>query len=158
MSEATSEPQLPPGYIFRPLKKSDYTNQYIETLKVLTVVGDISEAEFDDLYEHWLTLPDIYKPHVITNDHGSVVSTGMLFVEKKLVHQCGKVGHIEDIAVAKSEQGKRLGKAMITRLSEIAKTAGCYKVILDCSPHNAGFYEKCGFSNAGFEMSKRYSE
>ena len=34
---------------------------------------------------------------------------------------------------------------IIQELMEVGKAAGCYKVILDCSEKNVGFYEKCGF-------------
>ncbi|EER34575.1 glucosamine 6-phosphate N-acetyltransferase [Candida tropicalis MYA-3404] len=148
--------QLPPGYTFRKLKVTDYDNQYLETLKVLTTVGDISKESFTELFEHWSSLPSIYHPHVITNSAGIVVATGMLLVEKKLIHECGLVGHIEDISVAKSEQGKKLGYYLVTSLTKIAEDNKCYKVILDCSPENVGFYEKCGYKDAGVEMSCRF--
>ncbi|EMG51047.1 Glucosamine 6-phosphate N-acetyltransferase [Candida maltosa Xu316] len=121
--------KLPPGYTFRKLKLTDYDNQYLETLKVLTTVGEISKESFTDLFEHWSSLPSIYFPHVITNTEGTVVATGMLFIEQKLIHECGLVGHIEDISVAKTEQ---------------------------CSPENVGFYEKCGYKNGGVEMVCRF--
>jgi glucosamine-phosphate N-acetyltransferase len=38
------------------------------------------------------------------------------------------VGHIEDIAVAKDQQGKKLGLRIIHTLDAIAETVGCYKV------------------------------
>ena len=63
MTESSELPELPHGYNFRPVEKSDYSNLYIETLKVLTTVGDISAENFDEVYNHWLSLPDIYKPH-----------------------------------------------------------------------------------------------
>ena len=146
---------LPEGYTIRPLKLSDYSNNYVETLKVLTTVGEIPLDKFTKLFHHWESLP-LYHPHVITNEEGTVVATGMLFVEKKLIHECGSVGHIEDISVATTEQGKKLGKTMILELTEIAGREGCYKVILDCDEKNAGFYEKCGYSVAGVEMTKRF--
>lgn len=147
---------LPEGYSFRALELLDYA-KYIETLKVLTTVGEISLESFAELFNHWKEHPHIYQPHVIANTEGLVVATGMLLVERKLIHECGKVGHIEDISVAGSEQGKKLGLSMITGLTELAEKQGCYKVILDCSPHNVGFYEKCGYANSGVEMVKRFS-
>lgn len=148
--------QLPEGYSFRQLQQNDYSNDYLETLKVLTTVGEISPEMFADVFNNWLSLPEIYQPHVITNNDGTVVATGMLFIERKVIHECGSVGHIEDIAVAKSEQGKKLGFSMISGLTEVAKNKGCYKIILDCSPHNVKFYEKCGYKNDGVEMVKRF--
>ncbi|EGV63366.1 Glucosamine-phosphate N-acetyltransferase-like protein [Yamadazyma tenuis] len=148
----TKEITLPEGYTFRRLEKSDYNNNYRETLQVLTTVGEISESKFNDLFENWNALPNIFHPHVITNEQGKVVATGMLFVEKKLIHECASLGHIEDISVAKSEQGKKLGYSMIVGLTKVAQQQECYKVVLDCSPHNVGFYEKCGYGNGGNNM------
>jgi len=72
------------------------------------------------------------------------------------VHSLGLVGHIEDIAVAKDQQGKKLGLRIIQALDYIGEKVGCYKTILDCSEHNEGFYVKCGFRRAGLEMAHYY--
>lgn len=66
------------------------------------------------------------------------------------------VGHIEDIAVAKDQQGKKLGLKLIQALDYVAEKVGCYKSILDCSEPNEGFYVKCGFKRAGLEMAHYY--
>lgn len=146
---------LPQGYTIRKVKATDHES-YLDTLRVLTTVGDISKEKFAELVNHWDSVPDIYHPHVIANENGLVVATGMLLVERKAIHECGLVGHIEDIAVAKSEQGKKLGYSMISSLAALSEKLGCYKVILDCSSHNIEFYEKCGFKNDGAEMCKRF--
>ena len=44
------------------------------------------------------------------------------------IHDLGMVGHIEDIAVAKDQQGKKLGLRIIEALSGVAEKVGCYKV------------------------------
>ena len=72
------------------------------------------------------------------------------------IHSLGKVGHIEDIAVAKDQQGKKLGLRIIEALDYLAQRTGCYKSILDCSEANEGFYVKCGFRRAGLEMAHYY--
>lgn len=87
-----------------------------------------------------------------------MVAVGMVLVERKLIHECGLVGHIEDIAVDKAQQGKKLGIRLIKTLTEIGKAMGAYKVILDCSDHNVEFYEKCGYVRAGVEMSLKFAE
>jgi GNAT superfamily N-acetyltransferase len=85
-----------------------------------------------------------------------IVGTGALIVERKFIHQLGLVGHIEDIAVAKDQQGKKLGLRIIQALDFVAEKVGCYKTILDCSEANEGFYVKCGFKRAGLEMAHYY--
>jgi len=72
------------------------------------------------------------------------------------IRNCASVGHIEDIAVAADQQGKKLGLRIIQALDSIAQHVGCYKSILDCSEKNQGFYEKCGFKLAGVQMVRRY--
>lgn len=44
------------------------------------------------------------------------------------IRNLGKVGHIEDIAVAKEMQGKQFGLRIIHALDYIAEQVGCYKV------------------------------
>ena len=44
------------------------------------------------------------------------------------IHNLGLVGHIEDIAVTKDQQGKKLGLRIIQALDYAAEKAGCYKV------------------------------
>jgi glucosamine-phosphate N-acetyltransferase len=57
------------------------------------------------------------------------------------------------VAVHKDHQGKGVGKALLQKLVEDAKTHfGCYKVILDCTPDLTPFYEKNGFQQVGVCM------
>ncbi|KAK9368906.1 acyl-CoA N-acyltransferase [Lipomyces kononenkoae] len=151
--------KLAPVYSLRPLQLSDYKAGFLDVLKDLTTVGDITEERFTEQFEYMRARQGEYFVIVIEKvATGEVVGVGTLLVERKFIHECGLVGHIEDIAVAKSEQGKKLGIKIIGALDFIGKKIGCYKNILDCSPHNEQFYVKCGYSNAGFEMTKRFDK
>jgi len=97
----------------------------------------------------------VYFPVVIilkTTD--MIIATGNVFIEKKFLRGLGSVGHIEDIAVDKTQQGKKLGLRIIQTLTEISEVLGCYKTILNCSDANIPFYEKCGFVKKENEMAK----
>ncbi|KAF3352837.1 U3 small nucleolar RNA-associated protein 15 [Verticillium dahliae VDG1] len=147
---------LPEGYILRALRKSDYDTGFLDCLRVLTTVGEISDDKFGERYD-WLQSQDGYYILVVEDtSRGAVVGTGALIVERKFIHSLGLVGHIEDIAVAKDQQGKKLGLRIIQALDFIAEKVGCYKSILDCSEANEGFYVKCGFRRAGLEMAHYY--
>jgi len=74
-----------------------------------------------------------------------IVGTGSLFVEEKFIHEGGKSGHIEDVAVHKDFQKHGVGAALIRHAVEQARAAKCYKVILNCSEGTAAFYDKLGF-------------
>lgn len=52
----------------------------------------------------------------------------MLTLNYRSIHNLGIVGHIEDIAVSKDQQGKKLGLRIIQALDFVAEKVGCYKV------------------------------
>ncbi|KAK4443724.1 acyl-CoA N-acyltransferase [Podospora aff. communis PSN243] len=147
---------LPEGYRLRALRRTDYDTGFLDCLRVLTTVGEISKEQFEEQYA-WMSRQDGGYFILVVEDTNTsparVVGTGALIVERKFIHTLGSVGHIEDIAVAKDQQGKKLGLRIIQALDFIAAKTGCYKTILDCSEHNEGFYVKCGFRRAGLEMA-----
>ncbi|THX84483.1 acyl-CoA N-acyltransferase [Aureobasidium pullulans] len=155
---------LPEGYTIRPLQKSDYHAGFLDVLAVLTTVGDVSEQDFNERFQEMQASGALgkgaggYHTLVILNGENKIVGTGALIVEKKFIHSLGQVGHIEDIAVAKDQQGKKLGLRIIQALDHVAEKVGCYKTILDCSEANEGFYVKCGFKRAGLEMAHYYNK
>ncbi|KAF2434911.1 glucosamine 6-phosphate N-acetyltransferase [Tothia fuscella] len=157
---AKTQEALPEGYKCRPLQRSDYKSGFLDVLRVLTTVGDISEAQWNERYEWMSQRGDQYYLLVIVDEsrpvETQIVGTGALLVERKFIHNLGMVGHIEDIAVAKDQQGKKLGLRIIQALDQVAEQVGCYKAILDCSEANEGFYVKCGYRRAGLEMAHYY--
>ena len=52
------------------------------------------------------------------------------------------------VAACDAGQQRRLVEAVTER----ARGAGCYKIILDCSEDNAAFYSKCGLSRKDIQM------
>ncbi len=82
---------------------------------------------------------------VAEDDLRHVCGTASLFVEPKFIHEGACVGHIEDVAVYPGYQGNGVGWLIVQHLLELCRHSGCYKAILDCHEHTAGFYEKLGF-------------
>lgn len=82
----------------------------------------------------------------------------MAVLMKISIHYLGKIGHIEDVSINKDHQGRSLGLKVIQTLDSVAVNVGCYKTILNCAPRNQGFYEKCGYSAGGMEMSHYFEE
>jgi glucosamine-phosphate N-acetyltransferase len=167
---------LPTDYTIRPILRSDFHRGYLDVLRVLTTVGEISEEAWNKRFDWIRSRNDEYYLLVVCDGEDRVVGTGSLIVERKFIHSLGMVGHIEDIAVEKNQQGKKLGLRIIQALDYVAAQVGCYKVrllspdlnldfefvlncsqsILDCSEANEGFYVKCGFKRAGLEMAHYY--
>lgn len=96
---------------------------------------------------------DTYRHFVVVDTTDRlIVGAGTLLVERKFIHQCGAVGHVEDVVVAERCRGKQLGKLIVDKLVEEARRARCYKIILDCAEKNVQFYERCGFTKKELQM------
>ena len=119
---------LPPGYTIRPLCRSDFQRGYLDVLRVLTTVGEVSDEQWNQRYDWISSRNDEYYLLVVCDEAERIVGTGSLIVERKFIHSLGLVGHIEDIAVEKGQQGKKLGLRIIQALDFVASNVGCYKV------------------------------
>lgn len=122
--------------------------QLCQLLSQLSTVGDVSHESLMEFYK-CVKASDRHIVAVIENMDNQIIGTATLLVEPKLLHQGSFVGHIEDVVIDKKYRGLGLGKLLITHLVLKAHRANCYKVILDCSDENVGFYEKCGLEHHG---------
>lgn len=134
------------------MASDDYTRGHLEVLKVLSVVTDPGFQAYQAHFESMLPPVPLASPkqqqtyYVISIVHrgtDKVVATGSLFIERKFLRGLGAVGHIEDIAVSKDMQGKKLGLRVIQTLVHISETVGCYKTILNCSDENIREWALC---------------
>jgi len=142
--------QLPNGFTIRELKAEDYKG-YLELLSQLSLVGNITEKEF--LYQYI----QIIKNHnhyiiVIEDDKSNIAGCCTLLIEPKFLHNCGYVGHIEDVVIHQNYRKYGLGSIIINHMLALGKSKGCYKIILDCKPNNVPFYEKNGFYSHEISM------
>ncbi|KAG0473908.1 hypothetical protein HPP92_015245 [Vanilla planifolia] len=138
----------------RRLEISDHGKGFVELLGQLSPCPAISKADFCSRFAELASLGDDHVICVIEDPStGRIVATGSVFVEKKFLRGCGKVGHIEDIVVDGVARRRRLGQRIVMYLTEHARKAGCYKVILDCTAELRAFYEKCGFVEKNVQMA-----
>lgn len=147
--------QLHPDVHIRPLASTDYRRGHLSVLSVLSVVTDPGEPAWVAQFNAMRASPKTYYPIVIVSKHtDKIVGVGSIIIERKFLRGLGSVGHIEDIAVDKNQQGKKLGLRIIQALTAISEECGAYKTILDCSDENIPFYEKCGYKKKENEMVK----
>ena len=140
-------------FVIRRACADDIKRGHLDLLAQLTVVGEINPERYAATMAHMSdTGSFVYVVHDTEDD--LVVASATLLVEQKLIHSCACVGHIEDVVVGAQCRGKGLGQKLINHLVEAASEHNCYKVILDCSADNAGFYEKCGFVKKELQMRK----
>jgi glucosamine-phosphate N-acetyltransferase len=140
-------------YRLRHLHVDDFRKGMCELLGQLTFIGSVEKSSFAS-FRFKLT-PDHIVLVVEDFLQQKIIAAGTLFIEPKLIHSSGYVGHIEDIVTDELARGKGLGKLIVSRLSDYARARGCYKTILDCSEDNVPFYTRCLFHSCGIEMEKR---
>jgi glucosamine-phosphate N-acetyltransferase len=79
--------ELPQGYKLRALRRSDYDAGFLDCLRVLTTVGDVSKEKWEERYD-WIARQDgSYFIIVIEDTNTSpprIVGTGALLAERKL--------------------------------------------------------------------------
>ncbi|ORY26268.1 acyl-CoA N-acyltransferase [Naematelia encephala] len=145
--------------ILRPLASDDHTRGHLDLLSILTAAPQLSPTAYSDIFAHHKSCPSTYFTIVIVHEStDTLVACGSIVLERKFVRGGGLIGHIEDIAVAKSMQGRKLGIKIINTLEAIGRAKGCYKIILDCSKDNIPFYEKCGFKHKEYQMVRYLSD
>ncbi len=99
------------------------------------------------------TLNDNHQIYVIIDKLNNIIGTGTLLIEHKIIHNLGKVGHIEDIVIDEKYRHQQPGTRLIGFLKQKAMEHGCYKAILNCKEEAIGFYEKNGFYNTNIQMA-----
>ena len=132
---------------FRLLEKEDYNRGYLDLLKQLTVIGNISNEKFNDILDKIKT--EIW----IIEDNNKIIASASLFLEQKIIHECGVVGHLEDVVIDEKYRSIGLGKFIICKIINIAKERGCYKLIGDCKPELVEFYKKNRFESNSVQIS-----
>jgi glucosamine-phosphate N-acetyltransferase len=162
MASTSSEPaaaaETDGSIQIRRLEVADREGGFLSLLSQLSTCPDLTASEFAACFADLAALGD---DHVIlvaedpaaASPERRILSTGCLFVERKFLRGGGKVGHVEDVVVDAAARGRGLGLRVVRRLVEIAKEAGCYKVILDCTPELRAYYSKCGFVEKGVQMA-----
>jgi glucosamine-phosphate N-acetyltransferase len=143
------------GLKVRPLALQDYERGFLQLLGELTSVGDISLEAWEARFYDMKRCKDTYYITVIEDTLlKKVIGAATLVVENKFIHECGRVGRVEDVVVSNEYRGKQLGKLAVGMLQPLAKKLGCYKVTLNCTDGMMKYYTGLGYTaekeNANF--------
>ena len=87
-SSALISPQvssaLPEGYSIRPLERSDFDLGFLDVLRVLTHVGEVTKEDYGTRFDEMKAGAGGYHILVILDGQDKIVGTGALIVERKL--------------------------------------------------------------------------
>lgn len=108
--------------------------------KIRKHINDTTVTSFNQKYLYIIRYED------------TIIGTGSILIEEKLIHDMGKVSHIEDIVIDSNYRGLGLAKNLMIELIEFSKRKGCYKIILSAASNVETFYEKLGFEKHSNSM------
>lgn len=75
---------FPAGFAIRPLQKGDYAKGFVECLRDLTWMAEVTEAEFNERYDEMDTGGKGPYYYLVIEYEGRIVGTGLVLAEKKL--------------------------------------------------------------------------
>ena len=130
------------------LVNEDYYYQIFNLLSQLTDAPTIPYITFKNIVNSFDNNHNIYV-YKIGNEIIGIIT---LIIEKKLIHNGKKCGHIEDLVVDKKWRSKGIANILLKYTIDKCRNSGCYKVILDCHPDLKLFYEKNNFTPVGITM------
>lgn len=145
--------QLDDNLCLRYIECTDFDKGYLPLMNQLSSVDPdkITKSQFCTFVND---LSSKHKVIVIEDmTKNKIIASMTMLLEDKLIHNMGRVAHVEDVVVDTSYRNRSLGKRFIEHALGVAQTNQCYKIILDCSCENMTFYEKCGLSCKGVQMS-----
>ena len=133
---------------------SEINMLYTQLLSCLTQTEKLSNDFFLQKVEEISTIGEIIICYILDKkDIINIIGTGTIIYEPKIIHGGKYVGHIEDIVVSEKHRNLGIARSILTELKKLAYQKECYKVILDCSEENRGFYEKNDFLYNGVQMA-----
>ncbi|HXX06158.1 MAG TPA: GNAT family N-acetyltransferase [Candidatus Bathyarchaeia archaeon] len=136
--------------IIRKLQKKDLFNGFLQSLDSLRKASELDPKKAEKIFNKISENPN-QAIYVAIKD-SKIIGATTIIIEQKFIHDGGKVGHIEDVVVAKEFQGKGIGQKIVKSMLEYAQEHGCYKTILDCTDELIPFYERIGFKRHSNSM------
>lgn len=132
---------------------SDF-QKYINLLSQLSSqYQPITYEEYQKIYKATSSSTNTIYVGVMPNN--DFFGTIKIIFEQKFYRPNCWVGHIEDVVVDKTYEGKGYGKLLVKYAIYLCKTHGCYKIRLSCSDHNIEFYKKSQFQVDGANLTIR---
>lgn len=139
----------------RNIEINDYYKNILPLLKQLSSL-DIEKISY---YDFKMFIKNLNSNHLIKiiedKNNNQIIGSITVLIENKIIHNFGKVAHIEDVVIDNRYRGLGLGKKLMDTAYKTAKSNNCYKIILHCKEELEKFYQKNSFEKNGIEMNLR---
>jgi GNAT superfamily N-acetyltransferase len=115
------------------------------------------EGEVDDRELWRQVMADTRQQVLVGEQNGEIVGTVTLILVPNLGHRGKPWAAVENVAVCGGQRGQGLGTALMSEVSRIARSHGCYKIVLTSNlarQRAHEFYRRLGWqqTHAGFSL------
>jgi glucosamine-phosphate N-acetyltransferase len=129
----------------------DYYNQLIELYSLNNNTIDKKIVTFKKFAYTIKSLPKNHTIYLyIKND--KIIACCSIIIEQKIIHNCGKVGHIQDIIVKVSERVNNIQSILIKYIIKKAKEKKCNRLDILSPVYLEKYYNKHDFIKEGLYM------
>ncbi len=125
--------------------------------------GPAPDEDRVDHQELWRqVMADTRQQVLVGEQDGEIVGTVNLILVPNLGHQGKPWAAVENVAVRSDRRSQGLGTAMMSEVTRIARSLGCYKIVLTSNlmrPRAHQFYLRLGWrqTHAGFSLNLKNS-
>ena len=120
--------------------------QMINLYSQLSECHDVDNSKFIEFVKY-------NKIYVYIDTKFNIKGTISVMYERKLLHGCKAVAHVEDFVVDEKYRGLNIGRELLEYVIDDSKHHNAYKIILNCTRSMEKFYNKFNFKNKNIEMS-----
>tara|TARA_Y100000389_G_C17470102_1_gene529613 strand:+ start:9549 stop:10007 length:459 start_codon:yes stop_codon:yes gene_type:complete len=137
-----------PKYIKIQIRKIKCKDYYKGCLELLSQYFTINPSLFNYYsFKKYVKAQRRNNYHIFVGEFNNhIIAITTCYIETKLIHNFGKVAHIEDVIVDEAYRGYKIGTQLIDACIHYAYTHDCYKILLNCDKDKIPFYEKCKFN------------
>jgi len=143
-----SGPHVHSAVVVRAASTEDVAGIYRCLSQMVTWIPD--ESEWSEIVNRFLIQGHV-RSYVAIEALGSeppqVIGFASISFETKV--RGGVIGHIEDVVVDATHRGRGLGRMLVAAILEESRRRNAYRVYLESSESNVGFYKSCGLERSG---------
>ena len=133
----------------------DYYNQLIDLYSLNNIIDKdiVTFKVFTD------TIKSLPKNHTIYLyiKNNIIIGCCALIIEQKIIYNCGKVAHIQDLIVKVSERENNIQSILIKYIVKKAKEKHCNRLDILSPTYLEKYYNKHDFIKEGLYMSNQIS-
>jgi len=115
----------------------------------------LDKNDFSKIYKHNIKNDDVH--YVLAVNDLNIIGFASLHIQK-LLHHCSTIGEIQEIIVAKEQQGLGVGAMLFEELKKIATTNKCIQLEVCCNlarENSHKFYLKQGMKKSHYKFTYR---